>query len=122
MPYGYTGNILHLHLNSKKYWTENPAESFYRTYWGGRSLALNMAHIYNYRKGFTFKSDTLPEVFYYNFKGDLLNGQGAINKENFHKALRLYYESMGWGPNNGIPKPAKLTELGLDWLIDEVKR
>jgi hypothetical protein len=29
---------------------------------------------------------------------------------------------MGWDVETGIPKPAKLTELGLDWLIDEVKR
>jgi len=28
---------------------------------------------------------------------------------------------MGWNPDNGIPTPAKLIELGLDWLIDEVK-
>ncbi|MBA7530036.1 hypothetical protein ES705_22239 [subsurface metagenome] len=40
MPYGYTGNILHLDLSSKKYWIENPPEVFYRTYWGGRALAL----------------------------------------------------------------------------------
>jgi len=40
MPYGYTGNILHIDLNSKKHWIENPEENFYRTYWGGRALAL----------------------------------------------------------------------------------
>lgn len=40
MPYGYTGNILHLDLSSKKHWIENPPENFYRTYWGGRALAL----------------------------------------------------------------------------------
>jgi len=40
MPYGYTGNILHVDLSSKKHWIENPPEAFYRTYWGGRALAL----------------------------------------------------------------------------------
>lgn len=40
MPYGYTGNILHIDLNSKKHWIENPPENFYSTYWGGRALAL----------------------------------------------------------------------------------
>ncbi|RXG64216.1 aldehyde ferredoxin oxidoreductase, partial [Candidatus Atribacteria bacterium 1244-E10-H5-B2] len=40
MPYGYTGNILHLDLSSKKHWVEHPPENFYRTYWGGRALAL----------------------------------------------------------------------------------
>jgi len=35
---------------------------------------------------------------------------------------RLRYELMGWNPDTGIPTPAKLIELGLDWLINEVKR
>jgi aldehyde:ferredoxin oxidoreductase len=84
--------------------------------------SINMARIFNYREGFTSQDDTLPEVFYHNFKGGPLDGQGAINKEDFQKALRLRYELMGWNPDTGIPTPAKLIELGLDWLIDEVKR
>jgi len=28
---------------------------------------------------------------------------------------------MGWNADTGIPTTAKLIELGLDWLIDEVK-
>ena len=40
MPYGYTRNILHLDLTSKKHWIEHPPEVFYRTYRGGRALAL----------------------------------------------------------------------------------
>lgn len=97
----------------------------WRTTWfelmklGERSI--NMARIFNYREGFTSKDDTLPEVFYHNFKGGALDGQGAIDKEDFQKALRLRYELMGWNPDTGIPTPTKLIELGLDWLIDEVK-
>jgi len=34
---------------------------------------------------------------------------------------RLRYELMGWDPDNGIPTPAKLIELDLDWLIGKVK-
>lgn len=83
--------------------------------------SINMARIFNHREGFTSKDDTLPEVFYQDFKGGPLNGQGAINKKDFKKAIRLRYELMGWNPDNGIPTPAKLIELGLDWLIDEVK-
>jgi len=40
MSYGYTGNILYIDLSSRKYWIEHPPEIFYRTYWGGRALAL----------------------------------------------------------------------------------
>jgi aldehyde:ferredoxin oxidoreductase len=97
----------------------------WRTTWfelmrlGERSI--NMARIFNHREGFTFQDDTLPEVFYQNFKGGPLNGQGAINKKDFEKAIRLRYELMGWNPDSGIPTRSKLIELGLDWLIEEVK-
>ena len=84
--------------------------------------SINMARVFNHREGFTSQDDTLPEVFFHNFKNGPLDGQGAINKEDFQKALRLRYELMGWNPDTGIPTPAKLLELGLDWLIDEVKR
>ena len=84
--------------------------------------SINMARIFNHREGFTSQDDTLPEVFYHHFKGGPLDGQGAINKEDFQKALRLRYQLMGWDPDTGIPTPAKLIELGLDWLINEVKR
>jgi len=83
--------------------------------------SINMARIFNYREGFTSQDDTLPEVFFRDFKGGPLNGKFAIYKEDFQKALKLRYELMGWDTNDGIPKPTKLIELGLDWLIDEVK-
>jgi len=83
--------------------------------------SINMARVFNYREGFTSEDDTLPEVFYHNFKGGPLDGQGAINKEDFQKALKLRYQMMGWNPDTGIPTSVKLLELGLDWLIDEVK-
>jgi len=97
----------------------------WRTSWlelmkvGERSI--NMARIFNYREGFTPKDDTLPEVFFNNFQGGPLDGQGAINKKDFKKALKLRYELMSWDADTGIPTPAKLIELGLDWLIKELK-
>ena len=84
--------------------------------------SINMARIFNYREGFTSKDDTLPDVFYHNFKGGSLDGQGAINKKDFEKAIRLRYQLMGWNADTGIPNKAKLIELGLDWLINEVKQ
>jgi len=50
-----------------------------------------------------------------------LNGKFAIHKEDFQKALKLRYELMGWNADTGIPNPAKLIELSLDWLVNEVK-
>jgi len=83
--------------------------------------STNMARDFNYREGFTYKNDTLSEVFFYNFKSSPINDQGAINKTDFQNALRLCYELMGWDVDTGIPTPVKLIELGLDWLINEVK-
>ena len=83
--------------------------------------SINMARVFNYREGFTSKDDTLPEVFFHNFKGGPLDGQGAINKEDFQKAVRLRYQLMGWNPDSGIPTPAKLIELDLEWLIEKDK-
>jgi len=102
------------------------ASTGWRTTWfelmklGERSI--NMARIFNLREGFTSKNDTLPEVFFQGFKGGPLDGQSAINKKDFKKAIKLRYELMGWNPDTGIPTSAKIIELGLDWLIDEVKR
>jgi aldehyde:ferredoxin oxidoreductase len=97
----------------------------WRTTWfelmklGERSI--NMARVFNYQEGFTTKDDTLSEVFYHNFKGGPLDGKFAIIKEDFEKALKLRYELMGWNPDSGVPTPAKLIELNLDWLIEEVR-
>ena len=40
MKFGFTGNILRVDLSNEKIWIENPDEKFYRTFVGGRSLAL----------------------------------------------------------------------------------
>lgn len=38
MTYGYNGRILKINLNAEKITTENPPETFYRTYFGGMAL------------------------------------------------------------------------------------
>jgi len=46
----------------------------------------------------------------------------TINYNHLYRyGHRLCYELMGWNPDTGIPTPAKLIELDLGWLIDEVK-
>ncbi len=59
----------------------------------------------NYREGALTMS--------YSYTGNILH----IDLTN----KRLRYELMGWDPDNGIPTPAKLIELDLDWLIGKVK-
>jgi len=77
--------------------------------------------IFNYREGFSSKDDTLPEVFYYPFKRGPLDGKLAIDKADFQNALRTHYQLMGWDVDTGVPSVEELTELGLDWLVREVK-
>ena len=40
MPYGFTGNILHVDLTTGRITTETPPEAFYRKYLGGSALNL----------------------------------------------------------------------------------
>jgi len=77
--------------------------------------SINMGRIFNYREGFTSKNDDLPKVFFQNFKGGILDGQGAIDETDFKQAVKLYYEIMGWS-DDGIPSRGKLIELGLNFL------
>ena len=75
----------------------------------------NMARIFNLREGFTARDDILPDRFFRPMEGGTLKGK-KINREEFSKGLGTYYEMMGWDPETGVPKKAKLAELDLDWL------
>ncbi|MBN2396058.1 MAG: aldehyde ferredoxin oxidoreductase family protein [Candidatus Atribacteria bacterium] len=84
--------------------------------------SIDMARIFNLREGITAKHDRLPDVFFQNFKGGLLDGKGAIDQEKFQEAIHLRYEMMGWDRETGIPSDGILAELGLEWLIPEVEK
>ena len=40
MPFGYTGNILHVNLTNRELTVETPPAEFYRTYMGGGAMGL----------------------------------------------------------------------------------
>ena len=42
----------------------------------------------------------------------------AIDRERFQEVLREYYEMMGWDRDSGLPTPATLAELELEWAAD----
>ncbi len=77
----------------------------------------NMARIFNLREGLTSKDDILPERLFQPMEGGTLKGK-KIDQEEFLKAIKTYYQMMGWDPESGVPKKEKLAELDLDWLID----
>jgi aldehyde:ferredoxin oxidoreductase len=44
----------------------------------------------------------------------------AVSAEEFAWALVRYYELAGWDVATGTPTAAKLRELGLDWVAEQV--
>ncbi len=77
--------------------------------------SLTMARVLNNRQGFTPEQDTLPDRMFEPMRGGTLKGH-AMNRQEFDKALKLYYGMMGWS-DEGVPSEAKLHELNLGWLV-----
>ncbi len=74
---------------------------------------INMERMLNISFGFERKDDSLPERF---LKEKAPDGRGKGEVVDLDKALRSYYESMGWDEETGVPTDEKLKELGLEWL------
>lgn len=75
---------------------------------------VTMARAFNYLHGLTKEDDRLPERFFEPMRGGTLKGH-FIDREQFNKALELYYGMMGWN-EAGMPTEAKLEELGVGWI------
>jgi aldehyde:ferredoxin oxidoreductase len=80
--------------------------------------AITMARLFNRREGLTARDDRLPERLHGPLPSGPLEGRG-ISRDEFGRALGLYYEAMGWDRETGIPTTGKLVELGLDWALTE---
>ena len=76
---------------------------------------LNMLRAYNAREGFGRKDDKLPKKFFKALKGSGPFAGKALDKEEYERALNLYYEMADW-TEDGVPAPAKMLELGLEWV------
>lgn len=46
----------------------------------------------------------------------MLTGK-SIDPREFQKAVRTYYQMMGWD-DNGVPRRSKLEELDLEWVSE----
>jgi aldehyde:ferredoxin oxidoreductase len=80
--------------------------------------SITMARMFNMREGLTHKDDYLPDRLYEVLEEGTPR-EKKITREEFATALRLYYESMGWDPETGVPTDGRLSYLGLEWLIDQ---
>ena len=81
--------------------------------------ADTMSRIFNVREGFTPDDDTLPERLFQPIEGPL-NGE-RVDPGEFESALADYYTLAGWDPATGMPTPARLMDLDLEWATEAPK-
>jgi len=82
---------------------------------------FHLLKAYAVREGFTRKDDDWPERFY---KEPLPEGSlkgSLLSREQMDSIVDEYYELNGWD-KNGIPTRRKLTELGLDYVADDLSQ
>ena len=84
--------------------------------WKAAERLVTMARAFNVRQGFTPADDRLPPRLAKPLGPD---GPGKpIDPAAVEAALPLYYEMMGWDPVTGVPRAAKLYELGIGWVTE----
>lgn len=80
----------------------------------------NLARAFNTREGFTRTDDVLPErLMTEPLESGASKGQ-LISKEDLRVMLDEYYTVRGWDLNTGIPTRAKLVELGLGYVAEQL--
>jgi aldehyde:ferredoxin oxidoreductase len=80
---------------------------------------INMLRAFNAREGVGREQDFLPEKMHKPLSGGASDGV-FISKEEVEEAKNLYYAMLGWDVATGKPGRAKLVELGLSWMADEI--
>jgi aldehyde:ferredoxin oxidoreductase len=80
---------------------------------------LNLLRAFNTREGVGAEADTMPAKMQVPLQGGATDGM-SITAQEFEAAKDLYYRMVGWD-ENGHPTPAKLTELALGWVADELE-
>jgi aldehyde:ferredoxin oxidoreductase len=79
---------------------------------------LNMMRAFNTREGFTRDDDVLPPKLALPREGGPSEGM-FFDPVDLERAKDLYYAMCGWD-EAGVPRRAKLEELGLGWVADAI--
>ena len=82
---------------------------------------LNMLRAFNAREGIGREADTLPSKFFKPLAGGPTDGV-AVGEEELQQALQIYYGMAGWDVATGIPTEGKLEELGIGWIVCELRQ
>jgi len=85
---------------------------------GERTLCLERC--FNVREGFDRKDDTLPKRMRTEPLKDAGPATGQVFK-NLDGLLDEFYDALGY-TRQGIPSEAKLKELGMDWVVKDIKK
>ncbi len=79
---------------------------------------INLMRAFNAREGFSSADDMLPERLFSDGMKDPGARKGAVvDRRKFLEARESYYSLNGWDARTGNPLPAKLRELGLQWVL-----
>lgn len=65
--------------------------------------------------------DQVPERWYKEEESSIRPDEKIISKEEYNKLLGQYYRLRGWS-KNGVPTRKKLKELGIDFVIKDLKK
>jgi len=80
---------------------------------------VNLERAYLAREGIRRKDDYLPERF---IKEPLPNGNSKGAVFEIEPMLNEYYAEREWDLKTGIPKVEKLRKLGLDYVVEDLRR
>jgi len=79
---------------------------------------LNMLRAFNAREGAGAEVDVLPPKMFVPLQGGASDGV-AVTREEAETAREIYYQMAGWDAD-GRPTRAKLEELSIGWVADEL--
>jgi aldehyde:ferredoxin oxidoreductase len=79
---------------------------------------LNLLRAFNAREGIGAEADTVPPKLLIPLQGGRSDGL-AVTIQEVEAAKAIYYRMAGWD-QNGCPTRAKLEELALGWVADEL--
>jgi aldehyde:ferredoxin oxidoreductase len=80
----------------------------------------NLARAFNVRDGFTRANDTLPERLMTEALQSGASKGHLISKDDLNLMLNEYYTARGWDLHTGTPTRAKLIELGIGHVADQL--
>ena len=81
---------------------------------------VNMFKAFNVREGFTTDDDWLPPRMFESIASGPRKGSSFLEDE-LREMRELYYKMQNWD-NEGRPTQAKLIELDLEWVADELAK